>query len=70
MIRASGSLTPVVAIAKDTGHHDLFANATLEPDPRKFLTGLREVLTEAGLNMWLSACRTNWKSQTTSSLEN
>lgn len=47
MIRASGSLTPVVGIAKHTGQQDFFANATLEADPCKLLTGIREVLSEA-----------------------
>lgn len=46
MIRASGSLTPVVAIAKLSRQRDFFANATLEADPPKLLIGIREVLSE------------------------
>jgi DNA-binding response OmpR family regulator len=46
MIRASGSLTPVVAITKLSGQHDVFANATLDADPPKLLIGIRGVLSE------------------------
>src|ERR1700719_3355794 len=42
LIRSTGSLTPVVSIARNLGACDAFVNATLEDGPNKFLTGVRE----------------------------
>jgi hypothetical protein len=48
LIRASGSLTPIVSIAETSGPHDAFANATLEEnDTNEFLADLREILSKA-----------------------
>ena len=46
-IRATGSLTPIVSIARKLGECDAFANATLEDGPNKFLAGIREALSKA-----------------------
>jgi DNA-binding response OmpR family regulator len=44
LIRASGSLTPIVCIAKTSGKHDAFQTATLnENDTKEFLADLREI---------------------------
>jgi CheY-like chemotaxis protein len=48
LIRASGSLTPVICVAKSSGQHDAFPNATLdEKNPNQFLISIREVLSKA-----------------------
>ena len=47
LIRATGSLTPVVSIARNLGECDAFVHATLEDGPNKFLAGVREVLSKA-----------------------
>jgi hypothetical protein len=48
LIRASGSLTPVICVAKTSGQQDAFPNATLdENNPNQFLISIREVLSEA-----------------------
>src|SRR5690349_16685847 len=39
LIRASGSFTPVVAIAEYTGQNDGLASATIESDPEQLLAG-------------------------------
>lgn len=43
LIRASGSLTPVVAVSERSSHCDSFADVTIEPDPKKLLSGIRKV---------------------------
>lgn len=50
LIRASGSLVPVVFIAGLDDDQDLFATATLQNQPQQFLNGLRKVLAKAGSN--------------------
>src|SRR5580692_7168759 len=40
LIRATGSLTPVVSIARNLGECAAFVNATLEDGPNKFLAGI------------------------------
>ena len=47
LIRATGSLTPVVSITQNLGACDAFVNATLEDGPNKFLAGVREQLGKA-----------------------
>lgn len=48
LIRASGSLTPVVSITETCGQHDAFPTATLEEnDTNEFLANLREILSKA-----------------------
>jgi DNA-binding response OmpR family regulator len=48
LIRASGSLTPVVSITETTGKHDAFPTATLEEnDTNEFLANLREIISKA-----------------------
>ena len=47
LIRASGSRTPVVTIASERGDEDSFADATVESDPSKLLTGIRDTLVKA-----------------------
>ena len=48
LIRASGSLSPVVSIAKATGQQDAFSTATLdENDANEFLANLKEILSKA-----------------------
>jgi DNA-binding response OmpR family regulator len=48
LIRASGSLTPVVSITETPGEHDAFPTATLaEKDTNEFLANLREILSKA-----------------------
>jgi len=55
LIRASGSLTPIVCIAKTSGRNDALQTATLnENDTKEFLADLREIsgrgLSHAGPN--------------------
>jgi CheY-like chemotaxis protein len=47
LIRASGSLTPIVSIAGNLGECDAFATATLEDGPSNFLARIRDVLVKA-----------------------
>jgi CheY-like chemotaxis protein len=47
LIRASGSLTPIVSIAGNLGECDAFATATLEDGPGNFLARIRDVLVKA-----------------------
>ena len=47
LIRATGSLTPVVSIARNLDACDAFVNATLEDGPNKFLAGVGEELGKA-----------------------
>jgi DNA-binding response OmpR family regulator len=47
LIRATGSLTPVVSITRNLGACDAFVNATLDDDPNKFLAGIEEELGKA-----------------------
>lgn len=47
LIRAKGSLTPVVSIARNLGEYAAFVNATLEDGPNKFLAGVGEELSKA-----------------------
>lgn len=56
LIRASGSLTPVIAVSESPSQCDSFADATIEPDPKKLLRGIKEVFdrpvkTSAGTTM-------------------
>jgi CheY-like chemotaxis protein len=44
LIRASRPTTPVVFIANSSAQRDYFADATLENDPRKLITGIEEIL--------------------------
>jgi CheY-like chemotaxis protein len=44
VIRASGSRTPVVSVAPESGDLDSFADATFKCDPHKLLIGIRGVL--------------------------
>jgi len=46
-IRASGSLTRVVSVSKKRGQGDDFADANVEYEPEKFLSGIRNVLIQA-----------------------
>lgn len=46
-IRASGSLTPVVSISENPGQCDNFADANLEREPKKLLSGIRNILNQA-----------------------
>lgn len=48
LIRASGSLVPIVCIAEIEGQSDTFASATLDNQPINYLAGIREVLIQAG----------------------
>lgn len=44
LIRASGSLTPIICIAKTSGQPDVFQTSTLnENDTKEFLADLREI---------------------------
>lgn len=47
-IRASGSLTLVVSISTDCGEGDDFADANVEHEPGRFLSGIGKVLRQAG----------------------
>ncbi len=47
LIRASGSLTPVVTMADSLGQQDYFADAILDNDPDQFLAGVISVVAEA-----------------------
>src|ERR1700722_7403649 len=47
LIRAMGSLTPVISIARNLGACDAFVNATLEDGPNKFLACIGEELGKA-----------------------
>jgi CheY-like chemotaxis protein len=47
LIRATGSLTPVVSIARNLSECDAFVHATLEDRPNKLLAGVREELSKA-----------------------
>lgn len=44
LIRSTGSQVPVVSVAGSPGHHDSFADATIEQDSSELLTGLGELL--------------------------
>ena len=44
LIRSSGSLTPVVSIADDSGDSDLFADATISNDSNALLTGMGQLM--------------------------
>ena len=44
LIRASGSFTPVVAVATYDGQQDVFASATLDSEPGQLLAGIRDAL--------------------------
>jgi len=44
LVRASGSLTPVVTVAGCIGQHDGFATATIGSEPLQLLTEIRNVL--------------------------
>jgi two-component system response regulator CpxR len=43
LIRASGSLTPVVAVSERSSHCDSFVDVAIEQDPKKLLRGIGEV---------------------------
>lgn len=43
-IRATGSRTPVVYLARGVGEEDAYASATVESSPEKFLQGIRETV--------------------------
>lgn len=45
-IRASGAPTAVVSVPGNLGEIDLFADANLEHEPERFLSGIKDVLTE------------------------
>ena len=45
-IRASGAPTAVVSVPGNLGQSDFFADANLEHEPEKFLSGIKDVLTE------------------------
>ena len=47
LIRATGSLTPVISIVRNLGECAAFVNATLEDGPNKFLSGVGEELSKA-----------------------
>jgi len=47
LIRATGSLTPVVSIARNLGACDAFVNAMVDDGPDKFLLGIEEELGKA-----------------------
>ena len=47
LIRATGSLTPIVSIARNLGEYAACVNATLEDGPNKFLAGIGEELSKA-----------------------
>jgi CheY-like chemotaxis protein len=47
LIRASGSMTPVVTVADGPGQKDYFADATIENRPEQLLPGILNVLTQA-----------------------
>lgn len=44
LIRATAADVPVACIAGSPGHHDSFADATIEQDSTDLLTGMRELL--------------------------
>lgn len=44
LIRSSGSLTPVVSIADDSGDSDLLADATISNDSNALLTGMGQLM--------------------------
>jgi hypothetical protein len=46
LIRASGSMTPVVSISSSSNQGDPFADATLKNDPGAMLTGMGQLLAE------------------------
>jgi hypothetical protein len=49
LIRASGSLTPVISVAcvaQDSSGSDAFASATVESQPVKLLAGIKDVLAQ------------------------
>ena len=46
-IRASGAPTAVVSVPGNLGQSDFFADANLGHEPEKFLSGIKDVLTEA-----------------------
>jgi CheY-like chemotaxis protein len=45
-IRASAAPTAVVSVRGNLGQSDFFADANLEHEPEKFLSGIKDVLTE------------------------
>jgi CheY-like chemotaxis protein len=45
-IRASGAPTAVVSVPENLGQSDFFADANLEHEPERFLSGINDVLTE------------------------
>jgi DNA-binding response OmpR family regulator len=49
-IRASGSRTPVATISEGPGQWDEFADANLDSDPKKLLTGIKTALGARGLS--------------------
>jgi len=44
LFRASGSRVPIVSISEVYGQQDALADATIENDPNKLLTAIKEVL--------------------------
>jgi DNA-binding response OmpR family regulator len=44
LIRASGSPAPVVCLARSSGEHHAFADATLGNDSNELITGMKELL--------------------------
>lgn len=44
LIRASGSLTPVITITSFGGHSDAFASATYECEPERLLAGIGDTI--------------------------
>lgn len=46
LIRASGSLTPIVSISSAPSDSDLFADATFKNEPNALLAGMGQVLAE------------------------
>ena len=47
LIRATGSLTPVISITRNLGACDAFVNAMVDDGPDKFLPGIEEELGKA-----------------------
>lgn len=46
LIRASGSLTPIITVATYEGQQDVFVSATIESEPEQLLAGIRDALTQ------------------------
>lgn len=49
-LREHTSRTPIISIAASIGQNDPFSDATIQSDPGELITGIQEIVSQAGSN--------------------